>query len=369
MQIFTAHDKDPHALIDEEIHRFQFLKDNSIIDGKDSLYLNALKKLEQTNLSSPYSTDVTYFIAAFLKEQGSQYRPAESQKYKWELKEAIEYCNMAIKRFPPSTGAGNCKLLAIDIEKPALQVETEHAVVPQKPSLGVIEFRNLKTLYFRLTKSDPDFDRERTMNRSREELVSYYSNLAFQKTWSLNLPNDGDYQSHRMEIRIPMLPVGYYILIASSDSGFKDTGQVITWAPFFSTQISYISQRNEKSEEEFYILDRETGLPLNEVTAEVFHNVFNYTTRKYENQKSGEYVTDENGHFSLPAVLQSGTNNNVYLRLKLKDDLLVTRNYYQYPVNEPNEKTTLKSIFFHRPGHLPTRTNRLFQGSPYRRKG
>jgi hypothetical protein len=352
---FHAQDKDPHALIDEELHRFQFLKDNSSIEIKDSLYLNALKKLEQTCLSSQYSTDVTYAIAAYLKEQGSQYHPAESQKHKWELKEALDYCNLAITRFPESTGAGNCKLLAADIKKPALQVETEHAVVPQNPSLGVIEFKNLKTLYFRLAKSDPDVDRERTINRSREDQVSYYTNLAFQKDWSLNLPNDGDFQSHRMEIRLPGLPVGYYILIASSDHDFKDTDQIIAWAPFFSTQISYISQRNEKSEEEFYILDRETGLPLSGVTAEAFRNVFNYTIRKYENQKSGEYMTDENGHFILPAVLQNGTNNNVYLRLKMKDDLLVTRNYYRYPVNEPNEKTTLRTSFFtdrgiYRPG-------------------
>jgi hypothetical protein len=352
---FHSADKDPHALIDEEIHRFQFLKDKSIINGKDTLYLDALKKLEQTNLSSPYSTDVTYAIAAYLKEQGSQYHPAESQKHKWELKEALDYCNLAIKRFPESTGAGNCKLLALDIKKPALQIETEHAVVPKKPSLGLIEFRNLKTLYFRLAKSDPDVDRERTMNRSREDQVSYFTTLAFQKDWSRNLPNDGDYQSHRMEIRIPGLPVGYYILLTSSDPEFKDTGQVIAWAPFFSTQISYISQRNEKSEEEFYILDRETGLPLQGVTAEVFHNVFNYTTRKSENQKSGEYSTDENGHFLLPAVMQSGTNNNVYMRLKMKDDLLITGYYYRYPVNEPNEKTTLKTVFFsdrgiYRPG-------------------
>jgi hypothetical protein len=352
---FHSQDKDPHALIDEEIHRFQFLKDKSLIDGKDTLYLKTLKKLEQTSLSSPYSTDVTYAIAAYLKEQGSQYHPAESQKNKWELKEAIVYCNQAIKRFPESTGADNCKLLAADIEKPALQIETEHAIVPQKPSLGVIEFRNLRTLYFRLVKSDPDVDREKTLNRPKEEVVSYYSTLAFQKDWSLSLPNDGDYQSHRIEIRIPGLPVGYYIFIASSDANFKDASQVIAWTPFFSTQISYISQRNEKSEEEFYMLDRETGLPLNGVTAEAFRNVFNYTTRKSENQKTGEFVTDENGHFSLPAVLQNGSNNNVFLRLKMKDDLLVTGYYYRYPVNEPNEKTTLKTFFFtdrgiYRPG-------------------
>jgi hypothetical protein len=354
---FHSTDKDPCALIDEEIHRFRFLKENSIVNGKDSLYLDALKKLEQTYLSSPYSTDATYAIAAFLKEQGSQYHPAESQKYKWDMKEAFEYCNLAIKRFPESTGASNCKLLAGEIEKSALQVQAEYAIVPQKPSLGMIEFRNLKTLYFRLAKSDPDVDREKTINRSREELVSYYTGLVFQKNWSLDLPNDGDFQSHSLEIRIPELPVGYYILIASSDPDFKDAGQVIAWAPFFSTQISYISQRSEKSKVVFYILDRETGFPLKNVVAEVFHNTYNYNVRKYENQKLGEYVTDENGTISLPALPQNLSYNNIFLRLRMKDDFFVTGNYYQYPVNEQHEKTTLKTFFFtdrciYRPGQM-----------------
>jgi hypothetical protein len=352
---FHANDKDPHALIDEEIHRFLFLKNNSIPDGKDSLYLDALKKLEQKYIASPYSTDVTYAIASSLKEQGSQYHPENSQKYKWALREAREYCNLAIKRFPQSAGANNCKLLSAEIEKPSFQIQTEYAVVPQKPSLGLIEFRNVKTLYFRLAKTDPDVNHEKTMNRSREELVSYYSGLAYQTNWSLELPNDGDFQSHRMEIRIPELPVGFYILLASSDPGFKDPDQVIAWAPFFSTQISYISQHNEKNELAFYILDRETGLPLKNVAAGAFRNTYNYNTRKYENKKLGEYLTDENGAIIVPAPLQNLSYNNLFLRLRMNDDLFITGDYYQYPVNEPNEKTTLKTFFFtdrgiYRPG-------------------
>jgi hypothetical protein len=352
---FHFADKDPRALIDMEIHRFQFLKDYSIVNGKDSLYLDALKKLELAYIASPYSTDVSYAIASFLKEMGSQYSPDELPKFKWQLSEAMEYCKQAIKRFPESAGANNCRLLAAEIKKPALQVETEYAVVPKKPSLALIEIRNLQTLYFRLAKSDPETDREKTMNRSREELVAYYSGLAFQQNWSQIIPNDGDFQSHKMEIRVPGMPVGYYILIASSDSNFKDTSQVIAWAPFYSTHISYFSHRNEKNEEEFYILDRETGFPLKNIVAEAFTNVYNYTSRKYENRKLGEYVSDENGHFLLPALQNDNGNNNLYVSLKLKDDVFGTGTFYHYSMSEPDRKPTLKTFFFtdrgiYRPG-------------------
>ena len=145
------------------------------------------------------------------------------------------------------------------------------------------------------------------------------------------------------------------ILIASSDPGFKEPAQVIAWAPFYSTQISYISQRNEKSQLAFYIFDRETGLPLKNVVASAFHNNYNYNTRKYENQKIGEYITDESGAIVLPALSQNQTYNNLFLRLVMKDDLFITGDYYQYSRGIPDEKTTLVTYFFtdrgiYRPG-------------------
>jgi hypothetical protein len=355
LAVFHANDNESRALIDEEIQRFGFLKENAIIDGKDSLYLDALKKLEQSHLFSPYSTDVTFTIATFLKEKGSLYHPLESQKNKWELKNAKSYCEQAIMKFPLSNGAANCRLLAKEIEKPTFQIETEYAVVPNLPSLGIIEFRNLKKLYFRIAKTDIDANQSNTSNRSRDDLVKYYSTLAFQKNWSLDLPNDGDYQSHRMEIRIPELPAGFYVVIASSDPDFKEPNQVIAWASFFSTRISFISQLNEKDREEFYILDRETGNSMSNVVVEAFTNTYIYQSRRYENHKLGEYTTDENGHFTLPEVPQGGSNQNVFLRIKFKDDLFVTGNYYLHPINKPEEIQKKQTFFFtdraiYRPG-------------------
>ena len=354
LALFHLQDKAPRALIDEEIQRFKFLKVYSIVPGKDSLYLESLKKLEQSYITFPFSTDVTYEIAFALKAEGSEYQPFGLQKNKWDLKKAMEYCNSAIARFPESGGAKNCKLLAAEIQKPNLQIQANSAVVPDQPSLGLIEFKNLKKLYFRLAKIDPDANKDNEVNRSREDQVKYYSNLPFQKTWSLALPNDGDFQSHRMEIRIPELPVGFYALIASSDSAFRDTAQVIVWSSFFSTQISYISQRNDKGVEEIFVLDRELGTPLKDVRVEVFTNTFTYQKRKYETIKLGEYITDESGHFMIPAVNQN-SSSRLFFQLYLKEDYYVSGNFYQYPVNEPVEKTSLKTFFFtdraiYRPG-------------------
>ncbi|MCX6244602.1 MAG: MG2 domain-containing protein [Bacteroidetes bacterium] len=354
---FHLADKDPRALIDEELHRFMFVYENAVMDGKDSLYFESLKKLEEANASSPFSADVTFRIAQYLHDQGSSYHPLQSTKHKWEIKEALGYCEKAIRQFPESTGAVNCRLLASEIRKPALLVHTEYGVIPGKPSLGSLEFRNVEKIWFRLAKTTPEENQERTANRTREELIAYYTGLKFQKDGSLNLPNDGDLQSHRMDFRIPELDAGFYILIVSSDPQFSDTGQVIAWAPFFSTRISYISQKNEKNEEEFYILGRETGLSLKGVVAEAFTNGFNYMTRKYENKKTGEYISDENGHIVLPALPRNTAYGNIFLRLRMKDDLFITGNYYQYPVNDAVKKPVQKTVFFtdraiYRPGQI-----------------
>ena len=44
---FHFNDKDPAALIQEELRRFAFVKDLSMMENKDSLYLSALKQFEK----------------------------------------------------------------------------------------------------------------------------------------------------------------------------------------------------------------------------------------------------------------------------------------------------------------------------------
>ncbi|MDO9039806.1 MAG: hypothetical protein Q7U65_00360, partial [Bacteroidota bacterium] len=127
-------DKDPTALIDADLERLSFVHQKSLLPEKDSLYLAALYLLESKYLNHPSSTEVSWQIAVQLNNDGEQevipYKGQSasvqvvSEKNKWDKKQAFEICQAAIKRFPDSFGANNCRSLIESIQQPSLSITT-----------------------------------------------------------------------------------------------------------------------------------------------------------------------------------------------------------------------------------------------------
>jgi hypothetical protein len=352
---FHLQDNDPAALIDEELQRFDFFRERCTLEGKDTLYLASLKALEQKHITFPSSTDVSFALAQFFRNQAYQYKPLASESHKWDKVTAKGICEKAIHRFPESDGAKNCALLVKEMQQPTLSFTMGSAILPGKPSLGMVEFSNLPSVNFRMITVDPESTQEKIAGMTQEEKIAYLTGITPKKTWSLVLPQDGDMQSHRIECKIPETTPGYYMLLCSSDNSFRNPLQVITWAGFFSTQISYLDKLNDKNGLDVYLLDRETGIPLKNLTVEAFQKNYNYTNRRYESKKIGDFVPDEKGFLSIPPA-KPGTNGSGYFfKIQRKQDLFITENFFMYGTNQQAEKPFLFTTFFtdraiYRPG-------------------
>ncbi|MEI6435510.1 MAG: MG2 domain-containing protein, partial [Bacteroidota bacterium] len=352
---FHFEDKERCAIIAIELKRLDFVHEESVMADKDSLYLDALKKFEQNEIASHWSTSVSYTLADFYNNQGQRYQPLVSNQHKWDIRSAVEICDKAIKRFPGSEGAKNCGILKKSIRIPALQITAEKAVPVGKPSLALIRYKNLNELNFRLVKTDPEIFNEKSGTLDQEAMIKYLTALKAEKSWLLILPNEGDYQSHSLETKIPEVPSGSYILLASSSSEFTGEDQVFTYTTFWSTQISYISRRMENGSMGYFMLDRVTGLPLKNVRTEAWVKNYNYQERQYRNTKLADYISDNRGSVLIPPVDKDGRNSNLYLKIWYNDDFFITGNFYQYPVNRSPERTFLQTMFYtdraiYRPG-------------------
>ena len=235
---FHINDKDPRALIDAELRRFSFIHAEWVLPGKDSLYTEALRLFEKTHQGSPWSANIAYARAEFLYSQGQLYNPFVSRPHKWEIRSALEICNNAIKGYPDSEGAKNCRILAKSIKNPMLTITAEAAVPVEKPSLALIQFKNVNALFLRLVKSDPEIYAEKSGTMRSAEFFSYLASLPVATSWSQSLPSDGDFQNHSAEIAIPGVTAGFYVLICSTMEDFSDAKQVFSYTPFWSTQIS-----------------------------------------------------------------------------------------------------------------------------------
>lgn len=335
------------ALIDVDLKRLHFVKSKSVSEIKDSLYLKALQNLETRFASNPASAEVGCEIARVYFEKGNQYKPLQSDENKWMKKQAYELCDQIIKKHPSSFGASNCAVLKAQITEKAIDFVTERATVANQAFRASVTYKNMKTVYVRIAQMDIDKYNKALERHYGEDLVKQYLKLTPIKEWAVELPDDGDYQTHTTEIKIPELAFGHYVVLVGSDKTFSYKGNAVAYAPVWISNISYIDRRMTDGSYDFYVQHRQTGAPLKGVAAQVYYEKYNYALRKYEYVKAEKYSSDENGFFNVAA---SGEYRNIsvdfsYSSPEGQDRMQTDNGIYQYK-NYPNQKVKETKTFF-----------------------
>ncbi|MCW3103328.1 MAG: hypothetical protein JWO09_1768 [Bacteroidetes bacterium] len=358
---FHLSDRDPQALIDVELKRLYFVQSKSVSGIKDSLYLSALRDLEKQFSSSPSSAEVSGRIAGVYFEKGNKYNPLQGDENKWMKKKALEICEAAIKKYPDSDGAKDCRALQARITEHYLDFVTEKVYLPFKPGRALLTFKNLKKVYVRIAEMEIDDYNVSVERYYGEELMKKYLKAKPLKEFSVELPDDGDLQTHTAEIKIPEMKFGHYVMLVGSDSAFSYKKNAISYAGIWVSNISYLNRRMEDGSYDFYVQHRLTGEPLKGVVAQLYHEQYNYTSRKYEYVKSEKYITDEKGYFNVPPSKEY-RNFNVDFSYKydvgpafMKDELRTANGIYQYKTYKEENRKYTKTFFFldrgiYRPG-------------------
>jgi len=356
LTIFHFQDDNPQALIDVDLKRIGFVNANAVVESKDSVYLEYLINLENLYIKYPASTDISYEIANQYYAKGSQYRPLESGKNKWFLKTAYEKCEAAVKLFPKSDGAANCLYLQDRIKEKSLSFITEDINTPNKPFRALVTYKNTPEINLRIIKIDSDTDKKLVYKYYGKELLEKYLKYKAVKEWNVKLIDDGDYQIHAVEIKMPELPAGYYVVLACNNSNFSLTNNIFAYNSFWSSNISYISRQKTDYSYDFYLLNRETGEPLKNASAQMYFERYNYVTSSYEYIKGNVFTSNSEGYFQVPTYNSKDYSRNFYMEFTYGSDILKTdKNFYQYKYSAPQKYNRLQTFFFtdraiYRPG-------------------
>lgn len=343
---FHLNDAKPDALIDVELKRLKFMKDNAIVQEKDSLYLKAFLLLEKKYLSFPASTDITYEIATLYSNSGAKYNPLKPEQNKWDRKKSYNICKDAINRFPSTNGALNCKCLQQTLATKTIAITTEYANMPEKPFLALLKYKNLSKMYFRILEISPEKNRDLTYKLYGKKLIDAYKKLNIIKKWDVSFEDDGDLNEHSVEIMLPKTDKGFYILLASTDSSFSYKKGEIEYLPFWVTDISYISRSTNDGSLEFTVLNRTNGKPLPNINITTYTNTYNYILQKYELLKSSHYTTNSEGYFKISA--REGANNyqSIVVEFEGAKDKFITDNYFYIYKRNIDKQKTLNTYFF-----------------------
>lgn len=334
-------DKDPKALIDADLKRLEFVRNAAIFSDKDRLYLKALDELLLKYKKHPSAAEIAFQIAQYQYEQGTKYEPnnAETEEFRLKFKEAKALLDQIIKDYPKTFGAKQAESLRAQILQKSLSANVEYVNLPQQPILAKIDYRNVPKAYFELVKlSDKDLEASEKAGYDSGKRIEVFKKLKPIKSWSQNLPDDGDFQNHSVEIILSQLPLGYYALLASDNQQFKTEGGAAGYLLFQVSNLAYLQKQEEGGNQEFVILDRNSGAPLEGVQLEIFKTTYDYSGgRSQRNRQSiGKYKSDSDG-FVRPKISQ-----NIQYEIELikgNDRLLPENQYYAGSYfNEPRSE-------------------------------
>ncbi|HET6225573.1 MAG TPA: MG2 domain-containing protein, partial [Bacteroidia bacterium] len=349
------------VLVNLDLNRLEMVKEKSTLENKDSLYINALENLEKQFANDPASAEINYNLALQYNNRGDLYNPKESEENKWMKKKAFDLCEAIIKKYPKSHGAQGAAALEEEIKLHLLKLNVDKVVSPDQPALALINYRNVKNVYARIIQSS---DRKGGEDLNGDDLLEFYLKFPALKEWSLSLPDDGDYQTHATEIKIPELGVGNYVMLLSSSKEFTSKNNAVAYTPITLSGISYVYRQMPDGTYDFYMRHRETGAPLKNVSAQLFDIKYDYKTRASEYVPLEKYTSDESGFFKIGAANAHQRNlriefsyNGSTSTKNTKDFLRVENAIYQYlPPEEKKVKVPMTLFFLDRAIYRPGQT-------------
>ncbi|KUJ63659.1 hypothetical protein AR687_00280 [Flavobacteriaceae bacterium CRH] len=133
------------------------------------------------------------------------------------------------------------------------------------------------------------------------------------------LQNKNDYFEYTTEVVLPQLETGSYLAYFESDSDIKNE-KASSYQTITVSNLSVLTS-HENNKENFQVLDRKTGKPLENVT--IKSNCYTLNTNS---NGLASYIGSNNDHYD-----EDNDNYNEHIEFSLANDTIsLERNYFQY---------------------------------------
>ncbi|MEJ2194913.1 MAG: alpha-2-macroglobulin family protein [Ignavibacteriaceae bacterium] len=347
---FHLNDDEKDALIDIDLQRLNFVRSNSVHPKKDSLYISVIIRMEEQYNDVPYSSLISFNKAKYFFDEGKKYNSSISDSHKWEIKKALEICNSVIEKYHDTFGAQECKWLQSTILQKSLRFQTEYGNIPDKPFRSLISYQNVSKVFIRIIPWNESLDR-REKGLNSQQIIQLYVKQKSTNEWSLDLPGDEDYQDHSVEIKIPALPLGRYLILVATDKNFSYVKNAVGYGKTWVSNISFIRREMGKNVVQLYAFHRETGHPLSGINVEVFGQKYVPDEREYQFQELTNGKTDSDGLFQFEK--EGNQYNNYKVVFTDGNDRFESQSYYYYYHNENSVKRTTTFFYLDRAIYRP----------------
>ncbi|MBC8767625.1 alpha-2-macroglobulin [Arenibacter sp. BSSL-BM3] len=318
-QLLDFHSQDPsgEAYVDVDIERLKYIREHAVFQNKDQQYLEVLQNTAEALKSNKNSALYQYEIAMLYREWGNSYRPNIKDEHRWRQKEALAVCESVINQFPNSRGAEKCKALKSEILSKDIQLTAERYIPTNKPSRILVDYKNLNALVLSARKISQKEIKQLNELYPEDKKLAFIQKLKEVKKWDAKLIDENDYQSHKIEILLPELANGSYIILGIPNT---DTQTTFSYSHIQVSNLALVEAKTN-TDHHFQVIDRNNGKPISRATLK-----FSYHQNYEKPELTKTFISDEKGMVVLP--LSNERWNNVDIQVSAKDEEAYFKDFY-----------------------------------------
>ncbi|MCI4668173.1 MAG: MG2 domain-containing protein [Bacteroidia bacterium] len=365
-----------YALYDVTLKRLEFVKNHT---NDQNGYKTAIEGLTGLALKHPVEGDIKLALAEIYNKlkDNTAIDASEEERQSSKVK-ALSLCEDIIKNYPKTNAAINAEVLKIGILRKEMSLTGEDYVTSGEASRILLNYTNLNKTYFRLIALTEKLKKDiAQLQYSKEEkLATLFRKQRVLKSWTSKLPGSEDHFDHQAEIAVPALAGGEYLVLVSDNSAFSIKNHAIAYLEHRVSDLSHIYYLHE-FEHHYFLLDRSTGEPLKNVTAQVYRADLdrrgNFGSRRNEPKLAETLKTDNKGGLVIKRKYE---RERVYVIFKKGKESWKAEGQDIYYYNNRNKNTKERrqvNIFtdraIYRPGQTvyfkAILTGRIDQSKPY----
>ncbi len=327
------------ALVNVDIARLDFIHQNAVFPNKDNIYLEVLQNSAENFKQHEVSALYTHEIARLYVQQGSNYSPKTNEDNRWKQKEALELCDAVIAQFPDSRGAEKCKALKSQILSTSLQLTTENYIPINIDTRLLVNYKNLEALQLSALKVSQNELKQLTQLYPQSKQLAFLQKLPVAKKWETELKNEKDYQQHSIEILLPSLENGQYVILATplKKDVENSNNKTFAFSPIQVTDMALIATQTPDSYQ-FQVVDRQDGHPVS--GSKLMLTYLKNYNKPYLHKT---WVTDAKGMISIP--LSNAYWSDVNVLVTHENEKANFGPYYVNQRYDPNPQHTDYSCF------------------------
>ncbi|MCF6242357.1 MAG: hypothetical protein L3J74_13540 [Bacteroidales bacterium] len=323
--------EDINDIIYTDLKRIKSIKNTS------EIYPAALQKLIKEYEKYPKCSEFYYLLAEYHYQ--NQKTKLSGKSFNNNRIKAVNICTEAINKYPGTIGAKQCSYLKSKILTKSLDFSINEIII-SKDSFDIdLNYQNIDTVYIKIAKIEENKLADLKNKYFGKEL--YKAILKQAKTTNISthiLHQNNDYYPHTTKIHFKSLPIGKYLIFVANNKQFSYQNNITAYADFRVSNLSYISKKLPNGNLEYYLIDRKSGSPMENVQVKIYEKKENYKTGKVENILISSLLTNKNGHFIIEADKKTSLKN-LYLEFKKGKGVLITKQpVLLYPVNNHHQE-------------------------------